>query len=141
MYTGRYFEKSIIEIAFNYFFKNNMGELFSDMTGTEADVKEGTDMMDGEIPIDWTSAFCTKDHMFVFSKTVHLTHWGDVQYGIRTGNACHTFASPVLVIGFSMLPEAMNGCMNSVMADFENHMSEILVTGEDLYYDYIDSHA
>lgn len=155
MQTGKRFEKEMIK-AYRWGFKtycnsSTVPEEFMVESSSVDDIKEGTDLCDGEIHIDFTLNFDGKDHMkTVFPKTVKISRWfPEIHYGVRTGNSYHSatsaskehlFQTPVVVVGVTMLPEEFRKHYDEFMDAIYEHIYDIMATTEDVYYEFKNEH-
>lgn len=153
MQTGKLFEKEFVD-AYRWYWKKHHhsdpdSNTFMLLSDYQSDIAEGTDMFDGEIHVDFTSNFDGKDHMAkIFDTIVCVSkRYPVIHYGIRIGNnhkdvqgqvSEHLFQVPVLVVGITMFSSSFKMIRDPFMEGVYQHLDEIVETGEDLYYQYLD---
>lgn len=145
MQTGIEFEDELTQVCISHFQtksrKVNESE-FKNLSGTDRDKFEGTDVEIYKVGVDFTFNFGGKDHMEVLPGEVS-GRFVDFKFGVRTGNSHKgytKFAHPVLVIGFSADSYYVKNYMANIVDDFRHHIEEIIDVGQGAYWDWMDLH-
>lgn len=139
---GKLFEAQLTEeLCFSFRKSGDSG--FVPSIGTDADYFSGTDAVVWGVPTDFTYACCfsTKDHTEWLGESFSLLNFVEVRYGIRTGNACSTFRTPVLVVAVVVPSDSFLGTyLDAIVEAFVKKFGRIMDAGQSLYWDWVDAH-
>lgn len=112
---------------------------FHSTIGTKADLEEGTDFVDFDIRIDFTSRM-SKDHVLFRQGSGIFLDGAELEFGLRIGNNHGVkFEQPVLVMGVNLFAEILGPQMDRFMQSVEDRMTDILDAAEEYYYRITES--
>lgn len=136
--TGLELEDEMYD-SFEYHFKKS-GPLQKEVfrrAAKEEDYKLGTDAFIYGLPVDFTCNFAGKNHM-VDTEVSMSTPFGEIKFGVRTGNGRVSFSQPVLVIGVDTDFYLKKNNIPSIISAVSKRVEEIISTGTDAYWDCCD---
>lgn len=138
--VGKEFEHSCI-VLWKQKFENNKTLTITDVSDTDADKKEGTDLLCGDIRIDVTTDFAKKDNMpYIADTGIPATRTQNFQIGIRHGNnykdRYHPFPYPVVVIGVDVTPGEYYRNQEIIEENIQKHAHELIQLATDVLDDY-----
>lgn len=142
---GHELEDEMISVIGEYFvFKGERKSLVC-KSGSDDDIKQGTDCIIYGVPVDVTANFYGKDNMSVLSESIDLIGGLKVEFGVRTGNSYKgytPFETSVLVIGITGGNDSLLGrYMASIMASFREVIEAVIEVGQSQYWDWMDLHC
>jgi hypothetical protein len=138
MRIGKTFETEFfgtLAVAIN---KNGVDSIVSTID-SDLDKFFGTDAIFDDIRIDFTSDFSNKDHMKFVSKNSIKTRFGNIMFGVRTGNNVAEFDEPVVVVGIDMFAGAMRTNMDAFFEAVQKNATEIMDNIVNVFFDFLDS--
>ena len=130
--VGKKFEKNMTAIVRKKYTERGLGNQIQVMIGTTVDFKKGTDLFIENVPVDLTTDFSGKDYteMIKVPSNMQFRICGiEIKFGIRYGNACGRFQTPVLVIGIDATPFEIEKVYKSFMMAFQWKANEIINAG------------
>lgn len=134
--TGKEFEDSVI-FALKETFKNNKTYNIVNYTGTDQDIKEGTDFTCGGIRFDATTNFSEKNNMpWIMDTGLDATPFHNFQLGIRNHNNRKAFPAPVIVLGIDIDPYTYNIYSEYIENKLQEHAQELMYMANDCLDDY-----
>ncbi len=132
---GKEFEGDIISLM-----RDVLGSDCKSLAGTQKDYFEGTDIELYGVPCDITVNFDGKD----FTERLPVEFdidMASVFFGVRTENIRKVFENPVLVIGVDAGDNhSLRYHYETIISSFKRHLNEIIETGQDAYWNWIDEH-
>jgi hypothetical protein len=133
---GFTFEAAVVE----YLYKSAVkawGKRAVTYSTAREDKEEGVDFYVLKIPVDVTLNYAGKRR--TKNLPCILEHEGiTVRFGVRFGNACHTFKTPVLVIGVEHVFNITRFNFMDVLDSLSCKIKEMLEIGMDAYLDFTD---
>lgn len=138
-HAGNEFEDGFV-FATKKAFKDSKVYKVKNLTGTNVDYTEGTDLMIGEIRIDPTINFDNKDYMpFVADTGIVAVGRQTWQMGVRHGNShkgYQEFKEPVVVIGLNMSAQEYRANEDAILESLEKNAEDLMVKADDCLLDY-----
>lgn len=134
--SGKRFENDL----YNVFRRNDKKTMLK--TGTDMDIKEGTDLIYNGVHIDATTNFSSKKYMpYIMDTGIEVLPGENLKIGIRHGNKHHGytgFKKPVVVIGMDCPPgSTYNTYEDEIFDVIQEHASEIAYDAADMYIIYM----
>lgn len=137
--TGLELEDELCE-SFEYHYKKRgslQKETFRRATKVE-DKTLGTDAFIYGLPVDFTCDFSGKSYM-IDTQVRISTAFGEIKFGVRTGNGRTKFKQPVLVIGVDTDFYLKKSNIPSIINSISNRIEEIVSEGTDAYWGCCDN--
>ncbi len=135
--TGFEFEDEVVSVFKKYSEKMGTLRYFKEVSGTDLDTKQGTDLFVDGIPVDITSNFSEKRKMITLEDEVDVNGTA-IKFGIRLGNGHITFKTPVMVVGIDASASFLNSYMDIIISEFAAKVDQIMDIINQRFYDYCD---
>ena len=140
--VGNEFQVEFAHSVKMHFVKNGSADSIEIHIDDDIDVLEGTDAIIEGIRVDFTTAFYAKDNMVAYESESIFIKYGDIKFGIRTGNSHHGFTKfdvPVVVVGLDCANSFYKTYVDQIHKTIESKMEEILDTISDVFWGYCDN--